>query len=87
MLISEIIALGWAACLFVDWYNWLAWKNKRPGVKPFDCQMCMGFWIGFFVFAIQFILMSSIANFASVFIYALLTSLAASLEYAIIRRI
>lgn len=47
----------------------------------------MGFWISLIYFGFKLTLMASLANVVSVIIFSLLTSLAASIEYALIRRI
>lgn len=44
---AEIIAIGWAANLFVTMYIDLMSKTEKwVTAKPFSCQECMGFWIG-----------------------------------------
>lgn len=83
-IIFEIIALGWLACMFVDWALGLISLRQH---KPFNCQKCMGFWVGIFYFSVKLIAFSSIPNLKLVIIYSLLTSLAATIEYSLIKRI
>lgn len=45
--IIQILSIAWLACLFVRIWKNLFWKTKHlKTLKPFSCQMCMGFWIG-----------------------------------------
>lgn len=76
---AEIIALGWAANLFVSAFiNLMANTTKWITAKPFSCQMCMGFWIG---------LVYGYYKSEDMFIFALLSSLSAALIYTLIERI
>jgi hypothetical protein len=88
-MITQIIAIGWLACIIVDMYVDICWQKKVKLRKPFSCQKCMGFWLGFIFCTAQNFNADamSAATFTETFVFALLTSLAASIEYAVIRRI
>jgi len=88
-MITQIIALGWLACIAVDMYVDICWQKKVKMHKPFSCQKCMGFWLGLIFCATKIIYLNIIneTTLTEAFLFALLTSLAASVEYAVIRRI
>ncbi len=88
-MISQIIAIGWLACIIVDGYIDVCWQKKIKPRKPFNCQKCMGFWIGLIFCTAKMVYLNNISaiSFTETFIFALLTSFAASIEYAVIRRI
>ena len=72
-LYEEIIALAWMSNLFVSFYVNLCIKKRVTIRKPFGCEKCMGFWIGFFyLLTLSFSIKQSI-------IFACFTSLAAIL--------
>ena len=86
MQLIEVTAVGWLACLWVDFYTALCFRAQVKARKPFSCQKCMGFWMGLgFILGKQFLTHDYSAM--EVFIFSLLTSLAATIEYALIRRI
>ena len=39
-VIAWWISEGWGAM------NWIKWKFKLDRIKPFDCPLCLGFWLG-----------------------------------------
>jgi hypothetical protein len=88
-MIAQIIAIGWLACIMVDTYVDWCWQKKIKLQKPFNCQKCMGFWLGLIFCTTKIIYLDKInaTTLTEVFLFALLTSLAASIEYAVIRRI
>ena len=75
-LILQFIGIGWFACLFVQLWEDITWKTKYlRTLKPFSCQMCMGFWMGcvfFFRFPVlEIIIFASMSSFSAVILYHL----------------
>ena len=104
MNLYEIIAIGWLAGLWIEFYKIHGIKLLRKAIfgkdvceideagrrakimhtyfsKPFNCESCMGFWLGlifaYFTHPLSF----------QIIIFALLTSFTAWLLYALTRRI
>jgi len=72
--IVPIIGLAWFACLLVQAWKDLLWRTKHlKSMKPFSCQMCMGFWLGCLYFIhkpiLEMIIFASILSLVTVLIY------------------
>ena len=79
--ILQIIALSWLSNLVVSFYVNRCIKRKLPMRKPFDCEKCLGFYVGIIYFSTQYPLTEESV------IFACLTSLSAVLLNGISHRL
>lgn len=71
-----ILGIGWLACLFVQvWMDFLYKTKYLKTLKPFACQMCMGFWLGLIAFwqypLLELLTLCSMSSLSAVILYHL----------------
>lgn len=71
-----ILGIGWFACLFVHLWGDTFQKTKYlKTLKPFACQMCMGFWLGLIYYwqhpVAELFILSSMSSLGAVMLYHL----------------
>lgn len=79
MILLHIIIIGIVATWIAELSIWRLIKTitKRKKIKPFDCEMCLGFWIGLAYFfnqneIINTIVMAILCSFTAIIISKLL---------------